>query len=116
MKRIGLSILVGLCVLFLQPGAAAHPPGKIILEFDQETSILKIVMPHQVKDVTEHIIEKVEIKLNGEEILTQEFLTQQDKEEQTALYLIHDAKSGDKLEVTAHCNVFGKKKETLQIP
>ena len=73
-------------------------------------------MPHEVKDASEHIINKVVVKLNGKEILKQEFLTQENTEKQTVIYQIHDAKSGDKLEVTAHCNVFGKKKETVQIP
>ena len=115
MKRIRLLLILGF--IFTQSAVLmAHPPSKIILEFNAETSILKIEMPHAVKEISEHFINKVEVKINGKEILKQEFLTQQDPEKQTVLYQIHDAKSGDKLEVTAHCNVFGKKKETLQIP
>jgi desulfoferrodoxin (superoxide reductase-like protein) len=110
-------ILISISFLLLHSRAAvAHPPSKIVLEFNAETSILKVAMTHEVKDAAKHYIEKIEIKLNDKEILVQDFLTQQDTEEQTALYHIHDAKQGDTLEVTAHCNVFGKEKETLQIP
>jgi len=115
MRRLLCALILGLFLVQSQ-GLIAHPPSKIILEFNAETSILKVEMPHLVKDVTEHFIDRVEVKLNGKEILKQALLTQQDLEKQTVIYQIHDAKSGDELEVTAHCNVFGKKKETLQIP
>lgn len=116
MKRL-LTILICVFIFMLQAGdAAAHPPVKIVLDFDQETSILKVAVLHEVKDAVKHFVEKIEVKLNDKEILNQEFLSQLDKENQTAMYVIHDAKSGDRLEVSAYCNVFGKMKEIFQIP
>ena len=115
MKRLICILIFGFMVMQNQV-LLAHPPSKIILEFNAETSILKVEMVHAVKDGSKHFIHKVEVKLNGQEILTQELLSQQDTEKQTVTYLIRDAKSGDELEVTGYCNVFGKRKEMLQIP
>ncbi|NQT25446.1 hypothetical protein HQ585_08825 [candidate division KSB1 bacterium] len=116
MNRTLITLIFISLFLFQISVAIAHPPSKIILEFNAETSILKVEMPHKVKDASEHFINKVEIKLNGKEIVKQEFFTQKDTGKQMVMYQIHDAKSGDTLEVTAHCNVFSKKKETIQIP
>lgn len=116
MKRLQIILIGAMSVLFQTGILRAHPPDKIVLEFNAETSILKVVISHEVKDRAEHFTKTIEVKLNGDEILKQTFLTQQGLKQQTAVYQIHDAQSGDRLEVTAHCNIFGKKKETFQIP
>lgn len=102
-------------MLLYSNGIYAHPPEKISLEFNKETHILKVVMQHPVEDAGKHIVNKITVKMNGNEAVTQKFTVQLNKEKQEAVFLIPGLKSGDKIEVTATCNVFGKKKETFDI-
>jgi len=103
-------------ILFLSINSFfAHPPSGLELEFDPIEHILTIVILHPVKDFSKHYIYKITVELNEKEIIRQEFKIQSNKEEQEAIYMIIDAKEGDKITVTAYCNISGKKKETLEI-
>jgi len=93
----------------------AHPPSRITLNFDPATHILKVTMDHEVKDTAKHFINRVEIVWNELEAVRQDFAVQLDSGKQEALYLLPGAKPGDKITVTAHCNVYGKKKEAFQL-
>jgi desulfoferrodoxin (superoxide reductase-like protein) len=105
-----------LLVFIAAQSAMSHPPSKIILDFNSQTHILKVAIEHSVQDTVKHFINALTVSLNGNEVVNQKFLTQSDSREQEVLFLIHDAKSGDKIEATASCNVFGKKKESLTLP
>ena len=111
MKTLWFTVLL-LLVIFQT--AAAHPPSKIILDFNAETHILKVAISHSVKDTAKHFINTLSV--NGNEIVDQNFLTQFDAADQEAQFLIHDAKPGDEIEVTASCNIFGKKTEKIKLP
>ncbi|HDQ44356.1 MAG TPA: hypothetical protein ENN17_02490 [bacterium] len=105
-----------LAVFLATQFAISHPPSKIILDFNPETHILKVAIAHSVQDTVKHFIDGLTVSLNGKVILSQKFLTQLDSKGQETLFLIHDVKSGDKIEATASCNVFGKKKESITLP
>lgn len=90
----------------------AHPPSKVDLDFNRETGILTVTAIHPVEDRTEHFIYLIEVKVNDENMVVQHFLSQLYAEKQVVPFFMHDLKAGDKLEVTAHCNIFGKKKVT----
>jgi desulfoferrodoxin (superoxide reductase-like protein) len=105
-----------LLVFLATRSAMSHPPSKIILDFNPETHILKVAIEHSVQDTAKHFIITLAVALNGNEVVNQKFMTQSDSKEQEALFLIHDAKSGDKIEATASCNIFGKKKESITVP
>jgi desulfoferrodoxin (superoxide reductase-like protein) len=55
------------------------------------------------------------VELNGKEIIQQLFKRQTDGQEQKVMYVIVDAKEGDKITVTAYCNIAGKKNQTLDV-
>ncbi len=93
----------------------AHPPKGIELAFESETKVFRMNIAHVVDDPSRHYIEKVVVELNGEEIITQTFKTQTDKKTQEIMYVIVDAQEGDKIAVTAYCNISGKKTETLDV-
>lgn len=115
MKR--LSLFTGLFLLiFTVLNLFGHPASKCELQFDQQESILSIHIIHNTKSITEHFIHKIEIALNKKVLVKQEFLSQADDQGTSLVYRLHDVKEGDEIEVTVHCNVFGKKKETLSIP
>jgi len=108
--------LVLLAMMIVLAGlAVAHPASEIIAEFDLETHTLTIELPHSVKSADKHFIDEIEIKLNGDVIITQKFMSQTNEEMQKASYVIVDAKVSDEIEIKANCNKFGKKKETIEI-
>lgn len=114
MRSKTLLLIVFMCLV--SEALTAHPPDKISLEFNAETHILKVVIHHHVEDAVKHIVQKITVKINGKEAVTQKFQKQLNQEKQEAVFLIPGAVSGDEIEVTGNCNVFGKKKENYKIP
>lgn len=109
MKKIVLAML--LCVLPL----LAHAPKGVELEFDSETAVLSVLVTHGVNDASRHYISKLIVDLNGKKIVEQKFRSQVDGEEQRVHYSIHDAREGDKIKVTAFCNISGKRSSEITI-
>lgn len=103
-------IIPALCVVSLMSMNAcfSHPPSKIDASFDGTTKMLKAVIYHDVKDVKKHFIKKVDVSLNGKEIVTQQISRQDNKDTQTVLYLIPDADPDASIEVEAYCSIAGK--------
>jgi hypothetical protein len=93
----------------------AHPASDIEMNYDTENKVIKVTMTHVTKDQSEHFINKVVIQVNGKRRIEQTYPEQKDKQTQNALFLIIDLKSGDKIDITAHCNVFGKLKKSFTI-
>src|SRR3989338_9244388 len=60
--------------------AYAHPPSDIIITFDHETKILSAVIMHKVSNPQSHYIKKVDIALNGQEII-EHAISRQDNNE-----------------------------------
>jgi YbbR domain-containing protein len=107
MKKIAL--LFGLFIFFVLSSLAyAHPPSDIKITFDPETKVLKAVIIHDVSDPSKHYIKKVDVALNGKEIIEQSISRQDNRDNQTVSYLIPDAKTGDVLSVEGYCSISGK--------
>ncbi|MCK4940566.1 hypothetical protein KAS45_00595 [candidate division WOR-3 bacterium] len=107
-----MRMLIVALVLLAVP-LLAHSPKGLQLEYD--AGILNISVIHSVNDASKHYVNKVIVELNGKKIVEQKFRSQTDEEEQQVLYSIIDAKEGDKINVTAYCNISGKKKGELII-
>jgi desulfoferrodoxin (superoxide reductase-like protein) len=101
-------------VLFVVP-LVAHSPKSPELEYDVETGVLSVSITHSVNDASKHYVNKVVVELNGKKIIEQKFRSQTDEEEQQVVYSIIDAKEGDKISVTAFCNISGKKNGELTV-
>jgi len=95
--------------------AYAHPPSDIIISYDPATRILHATIMHNVSNPLNHYIKKVDIGLNGKEIIEQEISRQDNNTSQTVSYLIPDAKAGDKLSVEAYCSISGKLKKEIEV-
>ena len=111
MKRFILFLVLAIATQMVY----SHPPKKITTDFDKNTSILKIIIEHDTPNGEKHHIDEIKIERNGQELLLQKISNQVDLKEQKAIYFISDIKQGDELKITAHCNVYGKKTETLKI-
>ncbi len=115
MKRIVL-LLTALVLLFgLSSVAYAHPPSDIKITFDPATKMLTAVIMHEVADPLKHYIKKVDVGLNGKEIIEHSLSRQDNNYSQTVIYLILDVKDGDILSVEGYCNISGKLQKEITV-
>ena len=112
----GLAIFGGSLILLSKTeNAYAHPPSDIIITFGPETKILNAVIMHSVSNPHNHYINKVDIALNGQEIIEHKISRQDNNVSQTVSYLIPDAQAGDTLSVEAYCSISGKLKKEIKV-
>jgi hypothetical protein len=95
--------------------AYAHPPYDIKITFDPETKILHAVIMHDVSNPLNHYIKKVDVGLNGKEIIEHNISRQDNNDSQTLSYLIPDVKDGDVLSVEGQCSISGKLKKEITV-
>ncbi|MBI4845616.1 MAG: hypothetical protein HY810_03965 [Candidatus Omnitrophica bacterium] len=95
--------------------AYAHPPSDIKITFDPEKKLITAEALHETSDPLRHYIKKVEIKLNGKEIIKQKISQQDNESSQTVFYIIPDAKGADVISVDASCRMTGKLKKKIKI-
>jgi len=100
-------------ILFMSSVIFAHPPDSLKVSFDTTGTIMTIRALHSVKTPNTHFILQITVDLNGKQLITQNFSSQVNKNEQVTIYKIIDAKKNDKIGITAQCNIMGKKKETF---
>nr|MBU1328053.1 hypothetical protein [Candidatus Omnitrophota bacterium] len=112
MKKIIMFLILS---FFVSSVAYAHPPSDIKITYDTKTKILKAVITHNVSDIKKHFIKKVDIGLNGKEIISHVISQQDNNTNQTVSYLISDAKTGDKLSVEAYCSISGKLEKEIKV-
>ena len=112
MKKIGL-----LLVLFFgfTYAAYAHPPSDIKITFDAKTKMLQAVIMHGVSNPRSHYIKKVDVGLNGKEIIELDFSRQDNNDSQTVIYLIPDVKDGDIISVEGYCSISGKLQKEVKV-
>jgi len=107
--------LVCFAVLANVSMAWAHPPYDIKITFDTNTKMLTAVIMHNVSNSLNHYIKKVDVGLNGKEIIVQEISRQDNNDSQTVSYLVPDAKSGDVLSVEGYCSISGKLEKEIKV-
>jgi len=94
----------------------ATPPDSVKLKLDS-TSTLSVTVFHPVKkNPSTHYIKYVIVKLNGIEIIKQEFQSQTDIKRQDVKYTLIDANPGDKIAVTVVCSLYGEMTQMLALP
>ncbi len=115
MKKI-LPLLIVLSLFFAFNSVAyAHPPSDIKITFDPATKILTAVIMHDVANPLNHYIKKVDVGLNGKDIIEQTLSRQDNNTTQTVSYLIPDVKNGDILSVEGHCSISGKLQKEITV-
>ncbi|MFA6357900.1 MAG: hypothetical protein WCY09_04450 [Candidatus Omnitrophota bacterium] len=105
MKKIVMFLVIFMSVV---SAAYAHPPSDIKIDFDPNTKILKAIIMHNTNNPLTHYIKKVDVGLNGKEIIEQVISREDNFENQTVSYLIPDVKDGDILSVEGYCSISGK--------
>lgn len=119
MKKVIATLLVLCCCLaadgLFKPGAAlADSPEALALNYDLQTQILTVTITHKSTFTGLHYIKQVSIGRNGEPVEKKEYSSQTGKATFVYTYKV-PAAAGDVLEVTAVCNISGKKTATLPV-
>jgi desulfoferrodoxin (superoxide reductase-like protein) len=113
MRKNRIFAIIALFILAFSLKTFAHPPAKIDLDFDNEEKILKVEIHHPVLFVRNHYIKKIEVYLNDDLKIIQDFDHQLTKKIQKAGYFIFEAEKGDVIKVKANCNKHGDKTARL---
>lgn len=95
-------------VLVMSSAAWAHPPELVTVTFDPETRIVSATITHPVNNPEKHYIFKVDVAVNGVEIIDQKISRQSDPMQEKVVFRIPDVKAGDTITVEAYCNISGK--------
>lgn len=114
MRYAGM-LLVVLMVTGIAASGFGHPPDGVTAKFDTGELLLTVNVMHGVKDEAKHYVDEIEVEVNGKKMIEQKFGRQTDMKVQEAVYRIIDAKVGDKIKVTAACNITGKKSVELTV-
>jgi hypothetical protein len=113
MKKTALLVLV---IIFAAASIAyAHPPSDIKITFDAGTKMLHAVIMHDVSNPLNHYIKKVDVALNGKEVIEHSISRQDNNDTQAVIYLIPDVKDGDVVSVEAYCSISGKLKKEITV-
>jgi desulfoferrodoxin (superoxide reductase-like protein) len=113
MKRTLFIMIVLLNSMLLT--LSAHAPKKVVVEYNTETAILKVDIPHPVKNVDTHYIEKIVISVNDEEVKEIEYTSQSSLEAHTVEIEIPGIKKGSVVKVSAKCNKLGTKSGSVTV-
>ena len=114
MKRIA-AFLVFFTFFMAVSVVYAHPPSDIKITFDPKTKMLQAVIVHSTSNPLSHYIKKVDVGLNGREIIEHSISREDNNQTQTVSYFIPDVKDGDILSVEAYCNISGKLKKEIAV-
>ncbi|UCD15950.1 MAG: RnfABCDGE type electron transport complex subunit D [Candidatus Omnitrophota bacterium] len=87
----------------------AHPPAKITVTYDSVEKTIQAVILHRVSDPKTHYIKKVDVAVNGEEVIEHKISEQENSSSQKVIYRICDVKKADTISVEAYCSVSGKR-------
>jgi hypothetical protein len=107
-------ILLSLILTVLPAPISAHPPSKMVLEYDTDTQTISASITHSVSDPANHYVERIEIEKNGDPYLTEDYTSQPTTSSVTYTYTV-TADDGDLLEVTAYCSLFGDITEQITV-
>lgn len=114
MRKIKL-LLFTISIVLISNIVYAHPPSDMVLSYDQEKQLLSVKMRHTTHDPREDYIRKVEISVNGAEIVVKHYTIQLNTlefSEDVAL----PAKEGDSITVKAYSKEGGSGVMTIQVP
>lgn len=114
MKRIVIFVACS-AFLFLTSTVYAHPPSDIKITFDSKTKMLQAIIIHNTSNPASHYIKKVDVGLNGKEIIEHTISKQDNNESQTVEYFIPDVKSGDLISVEGYCSISGKLEKEIKV-
>ncbi len=101
-------VIITLAVMLISLGLFAHSASTVKLRFDIKTKLLYVNFEHGVKNVSEHFISNIDVKVNDKLVVTHKVLVQDKLTGGAVVYKIAGLNPGDKIMVTTECNKGGK--------
>lgn len=86
----------------------AHSPSRVDIQPDSTMQYFYVSAEHSVPMPSIHYIDLITVSINGKEAVKQTFTAQLNKIEQKGVYFLPNLRNGDKITVTAYCNIAGK--------
>jgi hypothetical protein len=113
-EKILVICMLLLSTIFIVMPAMAHPSQDMVLDYNLETSELSVTITHETPAPTVHYIYKVDIELNNQLIISEEYDSQPTNDVFTYIYII-ETEIGDEITVTAICNIQGSITRSITI-
>jgi hypothetical protein len=113
MKKI--TVLLVLLMAVAVTCAYAHMPSDVRLSFDRGSKVLKVVVMHDTPDAALHYIKRVNVELNGKEVINDVLARQENDLSQTVSYTIPNARPGDIITVYVRCSIIGRLKGKIKL-
>jgi len=107
--------LAFLLLLALCGTAAANPPASVELSYNQADNILQFTILHIVQDPSTHYVKTVEVRKNGQLVLTEDYTRQPYASSPFTYSYSIPAAPGDTLEATAICNIQGSRSNMIVV-
>ncbi len=114
MRKIVLLVLI-CAFIAVCTDVYAHPPSDIKIEYSRESRMMTVIVTHPVNNPEKHFINKIEVLLNGKEIIEHKISKQDNEKYQFSGYMVTDAKPGDVITVEAYCSVSGKLRKEIKV-
>lgn len=108
-------ILILILLVSLGGMAAAHPPSRMQLTFQEQSGELEVDISHDVDDPATHFVQAVVLRKNGAVIHEETYTAQSSPEVFTYRYPLV-LSPGDEVTATADCNLFGSVTARIMIP
>ena len=109
-------VIMGLILLVSLGGmAAAHPPSRMQLAYQEQTGVLVAEISHDVDDPATHFVQSIMIRKNGAVLNEETYTAQPSREVFTYQYPVV-LSPGDEVTATADCNLFGTATARIMIP
>ncbi|MFP4472667.1 MAG: hypothetical protein ACLFPX_02180 [Candidatus Omnitrophota bacterium] len=109
-------IITGAFLFFLlgAAGVWAHPPQRIVADFDTARNELNLKVTHSTSSPGYHFVKKVIITINGEKVKEENLSAQKSDvfEYSTRLYGVGQ---GDRIGIEAQCSRAGSKKASFTV-
>ena len=100
--------------LVLPAQVFADPPQDVVLSYNLQTQTLTVTITHNSLFTGMHYVKQIEIKKNNEPVSKNDYKSQPDGTTFVYTYNIPAAENSV-FDVTASCNIFGKKTATLTV-
>ncbi len=102
-------------ILFISQTVFAHSPADINIAYDHDNKTITAIIAHPVPNPRQHYVHRVEVSVNGKEIIRHNISMQENSNSQTVSYRIADLKPGDVIDIEAYCNINGKRGKAIEI-
>ncbi len=113
-RTILVAFVFATVLTFLAAPVSAHPPSSVIPAYDPATGELRVTITHTVPNPDRHYIGNVAVFINGGLVNETAYSFQPSPDIFTYIYPI-TAQPGDKITVTAGCNLAGSGSNELTV-